>query len=112
MVSCATQYEIICADLRFGVSVGSVLQLHDWCRESSKNCKENALLLNNLRLYFCKPLCPSLNYIRHHMGIDGRTPSEKAGIKIEGLNKWITIIQNAQVSTFDGRKSSAKASLT
>jgi len=29
------------------------------------------------------------------MGIDGKTPSEKAGIKIEGLNKWITIIQNA-----------------
>jgi len=35
------------------------------------------------------------NYIRSHMGIDGMTPSEKAGIKVEGLNKWITIIQNA-----------------
>jgi hypothetical protein len=26
------------------------------------------------------------------------TPSEKAGIKVEGLNKWITLIQNAQLS--------------
>ena len=34
------------------------------------------------------------NYIRSHMGIK-MTPSEKAGIKVEGLNKWITIIQNA-----------------
>lgn len=31
------------------------------------------------------------------MGIDGHTPSEKAGIKIEGLNKWITLIQNAKL---------------
>jgi putative transposase len=38
------------------------------------------------------------NYIRSHMGIDGKTPSEKAGIKVEGLNKWITLIQNAQAS--------------
>ena len=35
------------------------------------------------------------NYIKGHMGIDSMTPSEKAGIKVEGLNKWITIIQNA-----------------
>jgi len=35
------------------------------------------------------------NYIRSHMGIDGDTPSDRAGIKVEGLNKWITLIQNA-----------------
>ena len=35
------------------------------------------------------------NYIRSHMGIDGMTPSEKAWIKVEGLNKWKTIIENA-----------------
>ncbi len=29
------------------------------------------------------------------MGLDGKTPSEKAGIKIEGNNKWVTLIQNA-----------------
>ena len=30
------------------------------------------------------------NYIRPHMGLDGKTPSEVAGIKIEGKNKWVT----------------------
>ena len=38
------------------------------------------------------------NYIRGHRGIDGDTPSERAGIKVGGLNKWITIIQNASKS--------------
>ena len=35
------------------------------------------------------------NYIREHDGLEGKTPAEAAGIKIEGANKWITVIQNA-----------------
>jgi transposase-like protein len=35
------------------------------------------------------------NYIRAHEGLDGKTPSEACGIKVEGKNKWITLIQNA-----------------
>jgi putative transposase len=35
------------------------------------------------------------NYVRPHMGLQGRTPAEAAGIKVEGENKWLTIIQNA-----------------
>jgi len=35
------------------------------------------------------------NYIRPHEGLEGKTPSEACGIKIEGKNKWITLIQNA-----------------
>ncbi len=35
------------------------------------------------------------NYIRTHEGLDGLTPAEASGIKIEGKNKWITLIQNA-----------------
>ena len=35
------------------------------------------------------------NYIRSHEGLDGKTPAEACGIKIEGENKWITLIQNA-----------------
>jgi putative transposase len=35
------------------------------------------------------------NYIRPHEGLDGKTPSEACGIKVEGKNKWITLIQNA-----------------
>ena len=35
------------------------------------------------------------NYIRPHEGLEGKTPAEACGIKIEGKNKWITLIQNA-----------------
>ena len=35
------------------------------------------------------------NYFRGHDSLDGRTPSEVAGIKIEGRNKWVTVIENA-----------------
>lgn len=35
------------------------------------------------------------NYIREHDALDGKTPAELAGIKIEGNNKWMTVIQNA-----------------
>ena len=38
------------------------------------------------------------NYIRPHQGLEGKTPSEACGIKIEGDNKWITLIQNAKKS--------------
>lgn len=35
------------------------------------------------------------NYVRPHEGLNGSTPAEAAGIKIEGENKWMTVIQNA-----------------
>lgn len=35
------------------------------------------------------------NYIRPHMGLDGKTPSEACGIIVNGDNKWRTLIQNA-----------------
>ena len=35
------------------------------------------------------------NYFRPHMALDGKTPAEAAGIKIEGENPWMTVIQNA-----------------
>ncbi len=35
------------------------------------------------------------NYIRPHEALKGKTPAEVAGIKIEGENKWLTLIQNA-----------------
>lgn len=36
------------------------------------------------------------NYLRPHDGLEGKTPAEVAGIKVEGSNKWITLIQNAR----------------
>ncbi|MDG6923312.1 MAG: hypothetical protein JRN67_08485 [Nitrososphaerota archaeon] len=35
------------------------------------------------------------NFVRPHDGLNGITPAEAAGIKVEGDNKWITLIQNA-----------------
>jgi len=39
------------------------------------------------------------NYVREHEGLNGKTPSEACGIKVEGNNKWITLIQNASHPT-------------
>jgi putative transposase len=38
------------------------------------------------------------NFVRPHMGIGNITPAEKCGIKIEGKNKWVTLIENASKS--------------
>ncbi len=35
------------------------------------------------------------NCIRPHMGLNGKTPAEVAGIKVKGKDKWLTLIQNA-----------------
>jgi putative transposase len=39
------------------------------------------------------------NYLRPHEGLEGKTPAEASGIKIEGENKWITLVQNSVSST-------------
>jgi putative transposase len=36
------------------------------------------------------------NFIREHEALSGKTPAEACGIKVEGKNKWLTLIQNAQ----------------
>ena len=35
------------------------------------------------------------NFVRPHEGLNGDTPASRAGIKLEGDNKWLTLIQNA-----------------
>jgi len=35
------------------------------------------------------------NFIRPHEALNGKTPSEACGIKVEGQNKWKTLIENA-----------------
>jgi putative transposase len=35
------------------------------------------------------------NYIREHQALGKKTPAEKFRIEIEGDNKWLTLIQNA-----------------
>ena len=35
------------------------------------------------------------NYVRPHESLDGKTPAEACGIKVEGQDKWKTLIENA-----------------
>lgn len=49
--------------------------------------KKDSPLLKGYQLYH--------NYVRPHMALDGDTPADRAGIEIQGDNKWITLIQNA-----------------
>jgi putative transposase len=52
--------------------------------------KESAqTLMEAMRIYH--------NYVRTHQGLDGRTPAEASGIKIEGENKLMTLIRNASM---------------
>ncbi|MGP8068859.1 MAG: hypothetical protein ACLP5V_03090 [Candidatus Bathyarchaeia archaeon] len=41
------------------------------------------------------------NYIRPHQALKGKTPAEVAGIRVEGENKWLTMIQNARLQKVD-----------
>lgn len=52
--------------------------------------KTDTAILKGYQLYH--------NYFREHEGLEGKTPAEAANIKIEGTNKWITVIQNASNS--------------
>jgi transposase-like protein len=37
------------------------------------------------------------NFVKPHEGLNGDTPADRAGIMIEGNNKWMTMIQNASM---------------
>ena len=53
--------------------------------------KDDSGILDGLRIYH--------NFMRPHLGLPGQiTPSEAAGIQIEGTNKWMTLIQAAAKS--------------
>jgi hypothetical protein len=49
--------------------------------------REDSPILRGYKIYH--------NFIREHSGLDGKTPSEACGLKVEGKNKWKTLIQNA-----------------
>lgn len=52
--------------------------------------KDNSPVIEGMEIYH--------NFIREHTGLPNKiTPAEAAGIKIEGENKWKTIIQNASL---------------
>jgi transposase-like protein len=49
--------------------------------------KKDTAILKGYQIYH--------NYVRPHEALDGKTPAEACGIKVEGKNKWLTLIQNA-----------------
>lgn len=49
--------------------------------------RQNTPILKGYQIYH--------NYVRLHEGLDGKSPADVSGIKIERENKWITLIQNA-----------------
>lgn len=42
------------------------------------------------------------NCVKPHMGLEGDTPADRAGIVIKGPNKWLTVIQNAAMRLAEG----------
>jgi transposase-like protein len=49
--------------------------------------KDDTPILSGYQIYH--------NFVRPHMALEGKTPSELCGLKVEGENKWKTLIQNA-----------------
>ena len=41
------------------------------------------------------------NYIKKNIGLGGSTPAKASNIKVQGLNKWMTLIQNVNLYTFE-----------
>jgi transposase-like protein len=35
------------------------------------------------------------NFVKPHMALDGQTPAQTAGIKIEAKNKWMNLLENS-----------------
>ena len=47
----------------------------------------NTPIVDGNRIYY--------NFIKPHETLDGKTPSEEAGITIKGNNKWLTLMRKA-----------------
>ena len=56
--------------------------------------KFDTAIIPGMRAYY--------NYAKKHGGIGGMTPAEAALIKVDGRNKWMTLIQNAALHKIHG----------
>ena len=61
--------------------------------------KDDSPILSGMQLFH--------NYVRPHMGLNGKTPADLAGIQVEGDDKWLTLIQNASHPARNSRQSRA-----
>lgn len=80
------------ADVALQESLNNVLErMHGSIREREKVTRglkvdETPIIPMN-QIYY--------NFIRPHMGLDGKTPAEMAGIGIDGENKWLGLLQKS-----------------
>jgi putative transposase len=69
-----------------------VERLHGTIRQREKVMRglktDETPIVEGHRLYY--------NFIKPHESLDGRTPSEEAGVIIEGDNKWLTLMRKAR----------------
>lgn len=35
------------------------------------------------------------NFVKPHSALEGQTPAERAGVGVEGQNKWLTLLRSA-----------------
>ena len=61
------------------------------CRMNTKECAQK--IIEVMRIHY--------NFLREHSKL-GKTPAEQAGIKIEGKNKLLTLIQNSLSTNTSG----------
>ena len=36
------------------------------------------------------------NFVKPHMALEGKTPAEASGIRVEGTNRWLTLLEKAR----------------
>jgi len=77
--------------LRHHPNNNHVERLHGNIRDREKTMRglkiENTPVVEGHRLYY--------NFIKPHESLGGKTPSEEAGITIDGDNKWLSLMKNA-----------------
>ena len=54
--------------------------------------KSNTVLIDGFQAYY--------NYTKKHMCLDGKTFAEASNIKVDGINKWQTLIQNTSLQSY------------
>ena len=64
-------------------------EFRDWEQTRRGLKKPDTPLIAGMMTYY--------NYTKPHSSLRGRTPAEAAKIKIDGKNKWATLIQNASL---------------
>ncbi len=63
---------------------------------------ENTPILPGLQIYH--------NFVRPHESLNGKTPAEASGVKVEGADKFLTLIQNAAMSKRETQRKSGAVS--